>query len=374
MALPRLFALALPLLSGAGAEDASEAVAVCEESALVQLKGPGEAAQAQPKGSEDAIAWARPENVAAAQELHLQESDNHKHGNDKLNEFAIMVAKVEQGSKGHNSSKLQQTHGCDFGPLSYGLFIDGKDSNNGSLAYGFDYARRMLAAWKHMQLNISQELTVQYVADIHERAYGRPGARKFVFNAAIEFARCMHWVENDDLKRALLTDLSEDIVDVKLNEHGSIDSIRAKIFSEGEVYTHLANIIGKYNSEQRRAQQPQQQLKILAGFLRSLAWLHPFEDGNGRTRTLVLQHELRRLNLGCGAMMFNNNANIYFDTTETYVRKILEGQDAAAYALLHGANPWSDPIRRASHLEAFPVVDELKQCTDLFTPLGKSLA
>lgn len=303
----------------------------------------------------------------------VREADIDRDGNVNFNEFANMMAKSEQGSKGHNSNNVQQLHGCDFGPLWYGLFIDGRDSNKGALAYGRNYTESMLAAWKHMQLNISQELTIQYIVDVHELACPATDIRDNGSKVLMELP-CMNSIMNDDLKKALLTDLPEDIVDVKFNDRGSIDSILTKRFSRHEVCTHLANIIGEYNREQRRARQPQQKLRILAVFLRSLAWLHPFADGNGRTRTLVLQHELRRLGLGCGAMMFNNNGDIYFDTTDTYVRKIWEGQDAAAYALLHRQNPWSDAIRRASHAEAFPLAHELMTCASQFIIHGKSIA
>lgn len=304
-------------------------------------------------------------------DVMIREADSDRDGNVNFNEFANMMAKSEQGSERHTD--VQQTHGCDFGPLWYGLFIDGRDSNHGALAYGRDYIERMRAAWNHMQLSISQELKLQDVIDLHEVACPRDGIRDNGLKVMVELP-CMHSIKNDDLKKALLIDLPEDIVDVKFNDRGSIDSILTKTFTRDEVIKHLASIIGEYNREQRRAQQQHQKLKILAGFLRSLAWLHPFSDGNGRTRTLVLQHELRRLDLGCGAMMFNNNADIYFDTTDTYVRKLWEGQDAAAFALLHGQNPWIDSSRRASHREAFPVAGELWWCAFRFSRNGKSIA
>ena len=64
---------------------------------------------------------------------------------------------------------------------------------------------------------------------------------------------------------------------------------------------------------------------VIARLLQNLAYLHPLDGHNGRSRLLLLQYELRRNKLACGTMMFNNNKNAYFDTLDAFTAKILEG-------------------------------------------------
>jgi hypothetical protein len=262
----------------------------------------------------------------------------------------------------HSKSTEKRMAECDFGGLSYALFIDGKDSSKGEFAYGQLFLSHILSAYEHVVKTTQQEINVEYVKSLQRMAEwtsNKTGFRNRI--KVMSELSCMKVVKNETFKNAIVHDLYPNIVDITYNPDDSIDTILPRLASNLKIQNFLRSMIDQYNHDQRQAGGTQQQLKVLARFLRSLAWLHPFPDGNGRTRTLLLQHELRRLQLGCGAMMFNNNADIYFDSSEIYARKMLEGISAAEYALSDGRNPWDDAHRR-KHRDAFPLHDVTSAC------------
>lgn len=113
-------------------------------------------------------------------------------------------------------------------------------------------------------------------------------------------------------------------------------------------------------------------LILLARFLRSIAWIHPFTDCNGRTRVVLMQKELRRLGLACGAMMFNNNADIYVSTTDAYVDKLKEGMQVADRVLESYKKPWNEN-KVATHVRNFPIPQSLEACRAVITNNTKDI-
>jgi hypothetical protein len=275
----------------------------------------------------------------------------------------------------HTNGADKQKAKCDFGDVRYALFIDGKDSSRGQAVYGQLFLDQMLSAWKHVLRTTEEEISVHHVTSFHTLATRERFLRdgRVPYGRVLEELSCMKAAKNETFKKAILADLPRDIIDVAHNSDGSIDTIVPKVLNNRKIEHALRSIVDQYNHDQQRALGAQQQLRVLARFLRSLAWLHPFADGNGRTRTLLLQHEVRRLQLACGAMMFNNNADIYFDSSETYARKMSEGIAAAGYALSDGRNPWDDADRKKKHREAFPLHDVASECRIAFENNSKSV-
>lgn len=70
-----------------------------------------------------------------------------------------------------------------------------------------------------------------------------------------------------------------------------------------------------------------------------LAELHPFGDGNSRTRTLVLQTELVRLG-GHPVVMANNGWEVYSEDLSAHVNSILEGWCAWEVIAITGISPF----------------------------------
>merc|ERR1712146_462172 len=90
-------------------------------------------------------------------------------------------------------------------------------------------------------------------------------------------------------------------------------------------------------------------LEILVSFTRSFAFLHPFSNGNGRLRNILLQRELRRLGIACGTMMFNYNKDAFVDGFSRQVSKIKEGIRMFDEAVASGKNPWLDQVTVEKH-------------------------
>eukprot|EP00931_Biecheleriopsis_adriatica_P003317 TRINITY_DN10480_c0_g3_i1.p1 TRINITY_DN10480_c0_g3~~TRINITY_DN10480_c0_g3_i1.p1 ORF type:complete len:230 (-),score=49.82 TRINITY_DN10480_c0_g3_i1:174-863(-) len=109
-------------------------------------------------------------------------------------------------------------------------------------------------------------------------------------------------------------------------------------------------------------------LQALAWLLRNLAFLHPLGDKNGRSRLCLLQYELRRLGIGRGTFMYNNNKDIYFEPVAVYVLKLREGISMYKRAATTKSNPWADVTQQKLHQEKYKrsFDDALEDCWGTF--------
>jgi len=176
---------------------------------------------------------------------------------------------------------------------------------------------------------------------------------------------CYHKMGCEATRDAVF-DINSDLLGTTSETQGKskcVQSAWIRKKSPEEVKETLGRILQNYNEALQRldltpraGNLSEQRLDILGTFLRQLAWLHPWLNGNGRTRTLLLQRELRCLGIAPGAMMYNNNRDIFFIDNVTYVSKIREGIRMASIAI-HGnltVNPWTDKERVSMHLQEFP--------------------
>jgi hypothetical protein len=115
----------------------------------------------------------------------------------------------------------------------------------------------------------------------------------------------------------------------------------------------LAEYLNLYNQEIDRLPNDAHgdRLQALARLAWNYAWLHPFCDGNGRTRTLIMQRELCRLGYH-PAINFDNNFELFFQTPDMLQKQLIESmylwEDAKAFNCI----PWT-PARAESHRAAF---------------------
>ena len=107
-----------------------------------------------------------------------------------------------------------------------------------------------------------------------------------------------------------------------------------------------------------------QALEALGWLLQNLAFLHPLGDLDGRSRLLLMQHELRRLGIARGTFIYNNNKDIYFETLDVLTSKIEEGIQMYNKAAASGLNPWTDKFNVNRHAQQFgrPVDVALRAC------------
>jgi len=251
----------------------------------------------------------------------------------------------------------------DFGDLNWALVIDGKDAKNGRDVFkGIDFDKVLNDGLPFVlgSHGVEEQLTLEHAEDIHKHCckwpYRRKHSRPLCFLAA-----CFKDMDCESQLRAI-SDVPDDLLEITWADKEAdgkrcpeiVQSRAAR--EDTTARTILRRLIGEYNESLAKLgsfASEALKLKALATFLRNIAWGHVFDDGNGRFRTLLLQHEVRRLGLGLGAFMFNNNRDVFFNDADTYTSKIQEGLDMAHIAIQTNTNPWLDDQNVQKHLETF---------------------
>lgn len=278
--------------------------------------------------------------------------------------------------------------GCDLGELEWGVSIDGRDASLGPDGYHdfkptLDTMQQVLAnksAYAELSLDIVEQIHNKCCAKYPYRKpwYGPPMSGKYVNTTAWlaeHFPRSGKWAWNGtekfhgrmgwcishctdfELKHSLVKDLPRELLHIIYRQGGSgtqeqIDQILLR--DDIDPRKMIGKLISKYNEDVKVAGSSSNlKMEAVARFSRSMAWLHPFFDNNGRLRNLLIQQEIRRLGLGRCAMMYNNNRDIYFTNTSEYAEKIWEGIDAADATRATGEHAWLNQTRVAAHLERF---------------------
>jgi hypothetical protein len=115
----------------------------------------------------------------------------------------------------------------------------------------------------------------------------------------------------------------------------------------------LAEYLDKYYREisNFREDAHHDRLQALAQLAWNYAWLHPFCDGNGRIRTLILQRELCRLGYH-PAIHFDNNFELFYQTPDMLRKQLVEAMFLYEDADVFGCIPWT-PARAVSHRDSF---------------------
>jgi len=232
----------------------------------------------------------------------------------------------------------------------WGLFMDGRDASHGRCGYGCQYADSMTTALKGMYRMLDRKelpvdrLTVHHfhrIKDMTHRDW-----RNFDNPAAHQVRSCHSVMHHEDVRHIMQ----------------DITTINRWSYQPGHPVDYdrvLSGLFHTYNQGVAEAATTDDLLKHLARLLRDIAFIHPLTGGNGRSRLLLLQYELRRLNIACGAMMWNNNKDMYFDTLETTILKIKEGIEVFQEASQEGfaENPWSRQATIDRHFQRFPLRD-----------------
>lgn len=231
----------------------------------------------------------------------------------------------------------------------WGVWIDGRDAVNGSLAYGERYDKLMANAYQLIMQRTMAPLRVQSSLtnadmtwlmrsiDAFPRDYRNPVCQ--------ENMKCLHVLPPHKVDGIMASVQSSVADECRLNQ--TLDN--------ATVASMLAELTAEYNS-QMSITPAHEALPVIAKFMKNIAYLHPLNNRNGRFRLMLLQFELRRRGIACGTMMWNNNKNIYFETVEEYTLRIQEGIDAFNEAQSSGfvSNPWQGQDAVQRHLSRFP--------------------
>jgi len=257
--------------------------------------------------------------------------------------------------------------------LFWGMILDGKDHTKGKHQYdwhGFGEAYKGLDFLMHTkpddELNYEHLMKARHVCcDNAEKggkgaAYGWAGTKANAYEGPV--FRSYTCAECDHMK-ALLADVPIDLFKIKKGNNPNLNrspksckeysSVLLRPKSVKETQTRFQALIAAYNTDMNKLTEKEDKMVRLASFLKDYAFLHPWGNGNGRFRALMLNREVRRLGLGCGTFMYNNNKDLYYITKKTYVEKIIEGLKMYNNAIATGESPWVNAAVVAEHKERF---------------------
>jgi len=248
----------------------------------------------------------------------------------------------------------------EFGKLMWGMVIDGKDATSGPHAYDKHGFQRVLESLDYVLKDTgNDDLTMSLIEDIHHRCCkGFSYRNSHMQPLADHGCDCFQSMECQARLDAIVT-IPANFSSLRTDKSDcSLTCALPKKMIREEIQENFNIILDEYNEASKLAYHKGKKEKtlVLAKFLRQFAWLHPFKDGNGRFRTLMLQREIRHRNIARGAFMYNNNRDVFFITDEVYASKIEEGIQMASLALETNLNPWIDKEHVATHFNKFPTL------------------
>jgi len=255
--------------------------------------------------------------------------------------------------------------------LFWGMILDGKDHSQGKSAYNWHDFKN---AYKSLAFMMKEKPDEPLSYDLLMKARKiccNPEKQSTAFDWAAErpsayegaMFRGYACLECDHLK-TIIDETPKAYMHVKKGTTNSfaktqpkscddIESVRLRPKSIEKTQKLFKELIHEYNQDIKTKVTDEEKLARLATYLKEFAFLHPWGNGNGRFRTMMMNREVRRLGLGCGAMMYNNNKDLYYLKKETYVEKLQEGIAMYHSAVKTGTSPWVDEAVVAAHKERF---------------------
>jgi len=274
--------------------------------------------------------------------------------------------------------QTKENEGCNLpADLEWGMIIDGKDADRGPDAYtdplkdasdkdsfhdGPLNALRMVhKSTKVDSLHPNRHaLSLKIVEKIH----GECCAQYRKYRNSTHMGRtldCIPKIEDPALRMKGTKGINKGYI--KYQGAKQADG-SYKSFTRGNplpVEPELQKLIAQYNKNLKGASNSDEKTVVLANFLRNLAWLHSWTGGNGRIRNLIMQREIRHLGLGCGAMMYNNNRDIFYLDDESYARKIHEGINMYQESESLKTNAWTVQANKDRHHKDFALDPQMEE-------------
>jgi DNA-directed RNA polymerase subunit M/transcription elongation factor TFIIS len=253
--------------------------------------------------------------------------------------------------------------------LFWGMILDGKDHAKGKDAYdwhGFDEAYKalsfLLKEKPEEPLEYKHLMKARHICCDHAEGmnFGWAGMKANNYEGPV--FRSYTCVECNHMK-ALIADVPKEFFQIEKGTNknfarspSSCTNYHSVVLRPKEVQETqqlFKQLIMAYNADVEKLTNKKDKLVRLAYFLKDFAFLHPWGNGNGRFRTMMLNHEVRRLGLGCGTLMYNNNKDLYYITKKTYIEKIEEGIAMYDKAMDTGKSPWLNEDVVARHKSRF---------------------
>jgi len=255
------------------------------------------------------------------------------------------------------------------------LIIDGKDANRGEHAYDShgNYGPEVFSAMKLMRQNMDGPVTLDLVQRIAakvgktlDKMTGHPASKS---NPGAHPARNIQPVCSNMMSCEETQGLVEGLPNFAFISDANMKCPRnvrpgAGHMKPAEMQKVLNATIAMYNADLEKATDRESTIKALATFLRNYMWVHPYEENNGRAKTVLMHREVRRLGLACGAMLWNNNKVLYVDSLATIVGKLKYGMQIYDQAVKTEQNPWLDTKVQEDFHVKFPYSPGKKACED----------
>jgi len=249
------------------------------------------------------------------------------------------------------------------------MLLDGKDHVKGKDAYdwhGFDQAYKalkfLLQEKPEEPLAYPHLMKARHICCDHAEGRNFDWAGMTANNYEGPVFRSYTCLECDHLK-ALIADVPKEFFKIKNGNNVNLarspkgckefSSVFLKPKTIENTQTQFKALLLAYNTDVEKLTNKKDKLVRLAYYLKDFAFLHPWGNGNGRFRTMQLIHEVRRLGLGCGTFMYNNNKDLYFLTKKTYIEKIQEGIAMYDKGVADGKSPWLNEDIVARHKARF---------------------
>jgi len=267
----------------------------------------------------------------------------------------------------------------------WAVLIDGKDAQKGPNVYDWDHdffakvSTELSAIYKKEGTREGkQKLSQKIVEDFHENVFGKT---KDKLGNVVQYGTnrggdgiigpCTDKLKCDDLK-SLLRHVPKEIFTAKtpegkqkLNAHSCPKGLQKAHLTGARKEVMLGEMIHNYTHGVKAAKgNKKKMLTEVVKFSRVFAMMHPFQNGNGRVKNLILQRELRRLGIACGTMMYNYNKDVLVDGFPRHVRKVEEGIRVfdETVAAKSTENPWLDEKTVDRHKTDFAAIHGLDKC------------
>lgn len=237
------------------------------------------------------------------------------------------------------------------------MCLDGKDHAKGKHAYD---SHEFSSVWKSLDYMLNTDpdkpLTVDMIHQGRELCCNMGGFGTAHGGGKVSL-RPYECLQCDHLK-ALIEDVPKEYLKVTKGHRcgGMFSKFNFMHKSTEQVNTMLEKALDKYYADVEKLTDKDAKLNRLASFLRNdIVFIHPWRNGNGRFRAMMTQRELRRLNIACGAFMFNNNHDIYYMTTKTYFEKLKEGIEMYDRTIATGTSAWLNQTAVQEHRAKFQI-------------------
>jgi len=245
----------------------------------------------------------------------------------------------------------------------FGLIIDGKDAAKGPHVYDWDHKffPRVFSAmqWVYAEKNPGPP-TMDTVMAIHDHCCIDWNFRE---NTLHPSGRDIHPTCSNMMSCEERVAMLEGMWDELYTHTGGADCPKdiSIVQKNPEVSKKslLEKLLKGYNEAIAHSKDDEEKLLVVANMSKTFMWIHPMGSGNGRLHSVLVQREVRRLGLGCGLLMFNQNKDAFVDTVYGMRDKLKEALMMFQKSSASGVNAWLDKTHVDEHFARHKLPESL---------------